>query len=633
MTPDPHSGPVPERLDPVHTPELIAQDSVLHALLRGITSTFGDECFRALARGLARALCVRYAVVAEFLPDRRSARSLAFWTGEGFGDPIEWTLAGTPCERVVGGEFCHYPSRLREAFPDDLPLVELRAESYLGVPLIGSDGAVLGHLFVMDRQPMPREPHNLALFRIFAMRAAAELARLRLERSLAENQERLRDLFDEAPIAYVHEGLDSRFIRANRAAMRILGITPDQVDGTFGKSFIPDTPDAQRRLREAFESIGRGTDTSGVVLELRRRDNGKPIWIQWWSKPDKSGGYTRTMFLDITDRVLMEQEQSRLSAENRRLNDEIRSSHNYGDIVGSSPSLRAVLERVDRVAPTDSTVLIHGETGAGKELIARSIHDRSRRRDAPFIKVNCAALPVGLVESEFFGHEKGAFTGAASARRGRFELADGGTIFLDEVGEVSADVQVKLLRVLQENEFERVGGSETIKVNVRVIAATNRDLRADAGRFRADLYYRLSVFPIHVPPLRERKADIPILTSFFVTQLSAALGKKVNHVEPGTLDRLVRYAWPGNIRELRNILERAMILCDDGTLRIDEADLHSAGSTAATPLTLADAEKAHIQSVLRQTDGAVGGPNGAAKILGVPPSTLRSTMERLGITR
>ena len=302
------------------------------------------------------------------------------------------------------------------------------------------------------------------------------------DEALTASEERFRDLFDEAPIAYVNEGLDSQFIRANRTAMRILGIKPEEVPDTYGKIFVPDTPDAQRRLHEAFESIGRGTDTSGVVLELRRKDNGKPLWIQWWSRPDPSGNYTRTMFVDITERVLMEQEKARLEAQNSYLQEEIRSEHNFGEIVGSSPALLDVLRQVDQVAPADSTALIIGETGTGKELIARAIHDRSGRKSRALVKVNCGAISAGLVESELFGHVKGAFTGALANRDGRFKVADGGTIFLDEVGELPLDTQVKLLRVLQEQEFEPIGSSKTVKVDVRIIAATNRDLSAAVRR-------------------------------------------------------------------------------------------------------------------------------------------------------
>ncbi|MGH7243594.1 MAG: sigma 54-interacting transcriptional regulator [Phycisphaerales bacterium] len=630
-----NDGDVPPSLNPAETPELLAEDSVLASLLQSVASTTGENRFRTMVRCLAQALGVKYSIIAEFLPATASARSLAFWGGEDFFDNVQWELAGTPCERILGGKFSLHSKNLKQEFPLDKPLVELGAESYLGVPLIDQTGAILGHLFVMDTKPMPPVARNLAIFQIFAALAAGELSRLRLEHSLAESQERFRDLFDEAPIAYVHEGLDSRFIRANRTALKILGVKPEEVPTTFGKDMAPKTPEAQKRMRQAFESIGRGTDTSGVVLELERKDNGKPIWIQWWSRPDPSGTYTRTMFVDITERVLMEQEQARLKAQNKLLREEIKSTHNFDEIVGASRALMKALENVDRVAPTDSTVLIQGETGTGKELVARAIHERSQRRTGPFVKVNCAALPAGLVESEFFGHEKGAFTGAVNARRGRFELADGGTIFLDEVGEVAPDVQVKLLRVLQENEFERVGGSETIRVNVRVIAATNRDLAADvqAQRFRADLFYRLSVFPINVPPLRDRIADIPMLASYFVTQIAASVGKRIDDIEGDTMDRLARYAWPGNIRELRNVLERGVILCDGRSLHIGAAELRTseAAPGSTSHLSLDDMERQHIAEVLKQTSGAIAGPGGAAKILGVPPSTLRSRMARLGL--
>src|SRR5262249_12592600 len=275
----------------------------------------------------------------------------------------------------------------------------------------------------------------------------------------------------------------------------------------------PDTPEAQRRVREALASIGRGTDTSGVVLELRRKDNGRPLWVQWWSKPAPNGKYTRTMIVDITERVLVEQEKARLQQQNQYLQEDIKAVHNFEEIIGQSPPLLAVLNNVRQVAPLDTSVLITGETGTGKELIARAIHSSSKRADRPLIKINCAALPTALVESELFGHEKGASTGAIARRIGRFELAHGGTIFLDEIGDIPPDAQAKLLRVLQEREFDRVGGSRPIPADVRVIAATNRDLpQAVRDRtFREDLYYRLNVFPIALPPLRERRQDIPLL--------------------------------------------------------------------------------------------------------------------------
>jgi formate hydrogenlyase transcriptional activator len=440
--------------------------------------------------------------------------------------------------------------------------------------------------------------------------------------------------------------------------MRVLGIKPEEIAGMFGKSLVPDTPEAQRRLREALDSIGRGTDTSGVVLELRRKDNGKPVWVQWWSRPAARGRYTRTMFVDITDRMLMEQEQVRLEAQNAYLREEIRSGHNFGNIVGHSRALAEVLDKVRLVAETDSSVLILGETGTGKELIARAIHSNGPRKSRPLIKVNCSALPTGLIESELFGHEKGAFTGATEKRIGRFELANGGTIFLDEIGEVSAEVQLKLLRVLQEREFERLGGRETIKVDVRVIAATNRDLRRAVveGALREDLYYRLGVFPLRVPPLRERTEDIPLLVHYFVGRHATRIGRRISRVPKAAMERLVAYPWPGNVRELENVIERAVILSPGPDLEVaveglpaplqradgsngahqtrEQRQLRvSGGAPIDSTQTLDEIDRTHIVEVLQRTGWKIDGTDGAARLLKLHPSTLRSRIKRLGIRR
>jgi PAS domain S-box-containing protein len=610
--------------------------AALRAIVEGTARHTGEEFFRSLVRNLSAAIGVPSAFVAEFAGSKTRVRSLAYWEDGAFRANEEWDLVGTPCEDVLSGELCHYPNGVSQRFPKDAGV-----ESYLGVPLRDSTGDVLGHLAVFDSKPMPAEPRLLFTFQIFAARAAAELERLRYEKMLRESEERYRDLFDEAPIAYVHEDLESRFISANRTALRILGLKPEEVPGTVGMSFVADTPENKRRVQEAFASVGRGVDTSGVVLELRRKDNGKPIWIEWWSRPDPSGTSTRTMFLDITDRVLMEREKARLQQQNLYLQEEIKATHNFDEIVGQSPALVAVLQRVSRVAATDSTVLINGETGTGKELIARAIHSASPRKGKPLIKLNCAALPTGLVESELFGHEKGAFTGATARKPGRFELADGGTLFLDEVGELPLEAQAKLLRVMQEREFERVGGTAAVRVDVRVIAATNRDLArmAKDGKFREDLYYRLNVFPVQLPPLRDRKDDIPHLVRFFVNKFAGRIGKRIESVGGDTLAMLVAYKWPGNIRELENVIERAVILADGPELEIDPEVLAVPGAVVETPVAEAGAkslvavEKEHMLSVLRQANWVIEGPQGAAKVLALHPNTLRSRMKKLGIAR
>src|SRR5438034_1618145 len=348
-----------------------------------------------------------------------------------------------------------------------------------------------------------------------------------------------------------------------------------------------------------------------------------------------------------------------LERESVYLREEIHREHNFDEIVGSSARLRALLRQVEQVAPTDSTVLITGETGTGKELIARAIHSRSPRRERPLVKVNCSAISAGLVESELFGHVKGAFTGAIDRRVGRFELADGGTIFLDEIGELPLETQVKLLRVLQEQEFEPVGSSRTVRVNVRIIAATNRDLEqaVQAGRFRSDLFYRLNVFPLLMPPLRERRSDIPSLAAFFLERFSRKFGKTVEGVSHATMRRLSEYAWPGNIRELQNIVERGVVLSQGSLLTLDPNLLPTetsdsqvtrsgpqettagaasrshpgAGTSPSNGASLEEVEREHILSVLKQTAGIVEGPRGAARILNLHPNTLRSRMKKLGI--
>jgi formate hydrogenlyase transcriptional activator len=342
--------------------------------------------------------------------------------------------------------------------------------------------------------------------------------------------------------------------------------------------------------------------------------------------------------------------KGRLEKENVYLQEEIRTVHNFEEIVGSSPALLSLLRKVDQVAPTDSSVLIYGETGTGKELIARAIHDRSDRKDRPLVKVNCSAISAGLVESELFGHVKGAFTGAFERRIGRFELADGGTIFLDEVGELPLDTQVKLLRVLQEREFEPVGSNRSIRVDVRIICATNRNLQESIkeGAFRSDLYYRLNVFPLEVPPLRERRADIPQLAMFFLSRYARNLGKKIDGISTATTEKLTSYSWPGNVRELQNLIERALILCNGPILEL-ENDLTNVSASFVIPTTdaalippradesqfktLQEVEREHILNVLKETHGVVEGANGAAKALGLHPNTLRHRMEKLGIKR
>jgi formate hydrogenlyase transcriptional activator len=380
---------------------------------------------------------------------------------------------------------------------------------------------------------------------------------------------------------------------------------------------------------------------AGAFRRSPRIQRGSPGYPAGSDVGEPIGDYTQ-----VRELIRLRQELRKTLAENARLRERLeaedlylqeatRSTSNYSDIVGESDSLRCVFHKVEQVAPTNSNVLILGETGTGKELIARAIHSRSSRHDRPLVVVNCAALPSTLIESEFFGHEKGAFTGALARRIGRFEVANGGTILLDEIGDLALDLQAKLLRVLQEGEFERIGSTITQKVDVRVIAATNRQLDKEAAscRFRPDLYYRLSVFPIELPPLRERRDDIVLLVWYFITKSQRNLGKNITEVPQKTMEALTAYAWPGNVRELENVIERAVILTSGSTLRVDESFVRIAPARpiAAAGKTLADVERAHILEIIEDCGGRIKGGDNAAARLGLNPSTLRSRMKKLGI--
>ena len=629
-------------MDSKERPHSLPDDAALRAMVEGTDAEVGDQFFASLVRHLASALDVQYAFVSEISPDGGSFRTLALWGRGALRDNLEVRLAGTPCEAVLNGETSHHPENLQALFPRDTVLVDWGAVSYCGVPLLDRSGAVTGHLAIIDDKPMRDGSRGVAIMRIFAARARAEIGRLRAEEELRASERRFRDLYEEAPIAYIYEDTESRFVSANRAAIKLLGLEPEEVRGTLGLSLVAPTPETQERVHRAIEAIQRGEERACIELELRRKDDGRPVWVQWWSKPEPDGKYTRTMLVDITDRVLAEQERNRLQQQNLYLQEEIKSEYNFEEIIGGSAVLRDVLAKVKQVAPTDSTVLILGETGTGKELIARAVHSLSRRKDKPLIKLNCSALPAGLVESELFGHEKGAFTGAAEKRIGRFELADGGTIFLDEVGELPSETQVKLLRVLQEREFERVGGTKTLRVDVRVIAATNRDLAQAlaAGKFRQDLYYRLNVFPVRLPPLCGRPEDIPLLVHYFVARYAAKIGRTITRVPPDAMQRLVAYSWPGNVRELENVIERAVILSSGPELAVAPELLPRlavaptrAERPVGDPVALHEVEREHIVTVLKQTGWRIDGPLGAASLLKMRPSTLRSRMQKLGIRR
>jgi formate hydrogenlyase transcriptional activator len=458
------------------------------------------------------------------------------------------------------------------------------------------------------------------------------------EEKIRQSERELRQLLDLTPQHITEFGPEGSRLYNNRAALDYHGVTLQEWQ-TGDLRALVHPQDGERLSREQPSKFLKGVPYE-VEARLRRRD-GQYRWFLARFNPilDEQGRLTRwyAAATDIDDRKQAEQ---RLQDENLALREQIDQAFMFEEIVGSSPALQTVLGSIVKVAPTDSTVLITGETGTGKELIARAIHKRSRRSGHAFIGVNCASIPPSLIASELFGHEKGAFTGALQQRRGRFEQAHSGTIFLDEIGDLPAETQIALLRVLQEREIERVGSSRAIAVDVRVLAATNRDLEAavESGAFRQDLYYRLNVFPIRNPPLRERVDDIPVLVEYLVERYAKKAGKSIRKIKKQTLELFQAYDWPGNVRELQNVIERAVVLCEGETFAIDESWLKGkprlASSRAARQVTtLVEGEKALIEAALAEAHGRISGPSGAAAKLGIPRQTLESKIKSLRIDK
>jgi formate hydrogenlyase transcriptional activator len=664
-----------------------SSETMLHAVVEGTAGVTGGDFFRSLVRHLARALQVRYSFLAECKDTRKTAvRVLAFWAGDRFADEISFALRGTPCERVIGGEVCYYPENLQTLFPEDKGLIDLGAESYLGLPLLASSGEILGHLVVIDDRPTHTLEAHIPVLRVFASRAGAELERKRVDEALKRSEQRLRSLldinnaivtkltrddlfsaiaevlarvipFDRISLALFDSAANNLRLVTYAGQYRRNDYTPigrilELHDSPVGLAFSTGRPvvrpdlETERQTTSERRAYSHGfRSMCSLPLIVREKKIGG---ITFGSLTENQYGDDDTAFLmEIANQVAIAIDnmrsyeeidalKARFQSEAVYLQEEIKTEHNFEEIIGQSAPMRQLLRRIEQVAPADTTVLIHGETGTGKELLARAVHDRSRRKERPLVKVNCGSIPTGLVESELFGHEKGAFTGATQRRIGRFELAHGGTIFLDEVTELPLDTQVKLLRVLQEGEFERVGSSTTLKVDARVIAATNRDIEeaVRSGQFREDLFYRLNVFPVEVPPLRERKTDIPLLVSFFLSKFSKKLGKEIRGVSQDAIAKLTGYHWPGNIRELQNVIERAVVLNAGPVLNLDPSMLQAKESAQTVSIqALETVERNHILRALDETNWVIHGKRGAAEILGLNPSTLRSRMEKLGIKK
>jgi formate hydrogenlyase transcriptional activator len=643
-------------------------EHIVFEYAEGVAGKTGEAFFRSLVQHLAQALAADFVLVGALQPNGERIATLAV---HGFGSPeaaLEYRIAGTPSALVVQPRACSYPSGVQQVFPQDEMLAAVSAEGYVGAPMLDSSGRCLGLICAVSRQPLPNAKLAEALLKIYATRAGTELERKNYEDALAHGEERFRTFVEHANEGVMWCKLEEplsmdlpedeqieHFYKytyvadCNDQAARIFGF--DRAEELIGARLevvsSRSDPAFGERLRAGIRS---GWESSQVERTFQGRDllmtrtgvvvDGK-LQSVWTTARDITAlKQAEAEVLRLNEELQSHLEQltalkAQLEQDNAYLLEEIRSEHNLGDMVGASPQFRALSERIQLVASTSATVLITGETGTGKELVARAIHNLSPRGNRPLVKVNCAAISAGLVESELFGHVKGAFTGATERRVGRFEYADRGTLFLDEVTELPLETQAKLLRVLQEQEFEPVGSNRTLKVDVRLLAATNRNLDdlVREGRFRMDLFYRLLVVPVDVPPLRERRDDIPLLASHFVRRVSRQFGRHVERISERMLRELEAYDWPGNIRELENFLARAIVLCPGDTLDMKLLAPETSAAAATQSRSLEATERKHIEDVLASVGWTIEGPKGAAAVLKMNPSTLRSRMRRLKIQR
>jgi formate hydrogenlyase transcriptional activator len=549
----------------------------------------------------------------------------------------------------VNREACESLGYTREEIVGKMPIA-FHPESYQGDMELVAERAAKGETVFdthwhrrKDGTLFPVEVHTSRVLyggRQFLLMMARDISdRLRAEEAIRQSEKQLREVIETIPAIAWTMSSDGSLEFVNKRWQEYTGMSPEEVVGFGWKSaFHP-------KDIERYADKSRASLASGAVFEdevrIRSGGTGEYRWFISRAVPlrDEQGKIVRWYgtATDIHDRKRSEE---RLQVENVVLREEIDKASMFEEVVGASPALQTVLSAVSKVAPTDSTVLLTGQTGTGKELFARAIHKKSERSARAFISVNCAAIPQSLIASELFGHEKGAFTGALQRHLGKFELADGGTIFLDEIGELPMETQVALLRVLQEREIQRVGGTHPIRVNVRILAATNRDLQKAiaAGTFREDLFYRLNVFPIHVPPLRERKEDIPMLVEYFVDRFARKAGKNIRSIDKQSLELLESYFWPGNIRELQNVVERSVVLCDTDTLSIDNSWLSIGESASHGPATslasrIQEQERELIERALTETEGKVSGPLGAAAKLRISPSALEYKIRLLKINK
>ncbi len=651
----PREGAGPSRFDELD------EVGLWRGVAEGTAAATGTGFFDTLVKSLSEATGTFGAWVTEWRPEERMLYSYSLYLGGELVPKFDYAIDGTPCETVVEqrGELIHIPEDIIALYPGNAILRQTDAVSFMGTALLDLDGSVLGHIAVLDNRPMRAEPRLEALFRVFSARAAAELRRLQAEKKVREREARLARLVDGVMDAIVDLDHEFRITHANAAAESTFGVDAGELMGASFPSFLAEESTTKLRgLARALDARPIGHRASWIAggLTARTVAGGEfPAEASLSRSQDEDGAPFYTLILrNLNERLDAERTIGLLASETEYLRAALASEKASIGMLGESPAFQRMHAQIREVAATEATVLVTGETGTGKELVADALHALSPRSEKRLVKVNCGAIPENLIESEFFGHEAGSFTGATRAREGRFALADGGTLFLDEIGELPLAMQPKLLRVLQSGEFDPVGSSRTRRVSVRVIAATHRDLLAEvrAGRFREDLYYRLAVFPISVPPLRERREDIPLLARAFTQRIAERMSRSVELPSDHALSRLARYDWPGNVRELINVIERAVITARGGLVDLGRAlpeleDSPETGrgrsgsvpgpaepedsSAVLTAAELQDLERRNLARALEVTGGTIAGKSGAAALLGMNPSTLRSRLKALGV--
>lgn len=624
-------------------PDLIALKQIIE-----VTSAFtGKEFFRSLVKNLAEVLGVYGVWITEFRPAHNKLNALAFWLNGSFVEHYEYAVSNTPCEPVLENyEICHIPNKVIDLYPKDPDLKTLGAVSYMGISLRDSDDSVMGHLALLDNKPMPEIPDVLAIFKILAIRATAELQREIAQHKVRENESKLDRLVNGTTDAILEFNSDFIITQSNAAAFQMFKISAKvfqnkKLQELFNaqsysklKSIIPQHDVLSNkycsfRFKEPLICIDNNAESFPAETSISHYEYKNDVYYVLYIR-------------NIKDLILDKTKIRELNTETFILKEKV-DTQEFSYIIGNSPPIKECLELVHQVGPTDANVLLHGETGTGKELFSKAVHDASTRNNNPMVMLNCAALPSELIESELFGHKKGAFTGALTDREGRFSLADKGTLFLDEIAELSLPLQAKLLRVIQEGTFEPVGSSESKSVDVRIIAATHRDLteQIEQGNFREDLYYRLNVFPIHIPPLRERGEDIELLARAFFDKITKNMALSVLPISKQDLTKLKNYQWPGNVRELQNIIERAIITSKEGKLNF-EGIIPKSAKEYAIDLDdiqilnyeeIVKLERENIIKALNITNWKISGDGGAADLLKIPRTTLTSKIKKLDIRR